>query len=230
MATDKTVSGVRGWWARQSRKTRGILIGIGAVLLIALIGNVFGSDEETPPVASEPPTREVERLTESESVTEVEPTAEATEDPEPTSEPEPEPAAEPETPALAESVSDTMLATLSPVDGPVAASWGDLEATYTWVYSESDVDFEARRVLYGSSDSWPALVESVEDRTDSMVQVNLQVHSQSPDWDQDEISQFVANSFMVTAGPGLEGLDYVLVYSSDGVELNSLARRDSLVD
>lgn len=226
MATDKTVSGVRGWWARRSRRTRGVLVTVGVLLLIALIGNLAGGDEVPEPAASPDPTAEAETSAPP-SVTD-----EPTEEVEPeqvTEEVEPEPV-EDEAPPLAEDVSATMLRVMSPVGGPVAASWDDLADTYTTVYSASEVDVEGRRVLYGASESWPTMVASVEERGATMVQVNLRIHSQSPDWDQDEISRFVANSFMVTAGPEREDLDYVLVYSSDGVEIGSLARRDSAID
>lgn len=221
MATDETASGAGGWWARQSRRARGILIGAGVVLLIAVIGNVFGRGEDVPPPEAEP---DSPVPTEEPSVeVEPEPTSPATVEPEPAEEPE----SEPGQPSLAEYADEAMLAWHSPEGGPVATSWEELADTYTTVHSPSEVSFDERRILYGSSESWPAMVASVEDRTDTILQVNLRVHSQSPDWDQDEIGRFVANSFMTTIGPGREDLDYVLVYSSDGVEIGSLRRSDS---
>ena len=234
MASETSLTGVRGWWARQSRKRRGIYIAVAVVLGIALIGNIFGRGEEVPPPAADPPP--AEPTSEPEAEVEDQSTEDDSAEPEPETDDALTPAPEEETPeapveevqgSIADYANELLLEWYSPDEGPTAATWDELAGTYTTVYSPSEVDFDTRRVLYGASDSWPAMVSSIEDYTDTMLRVNLNVHSQSPDWDQDEIGRFAANSVMITVGPERENLEYVLVFSSDGVEIGSVSRASS---
>ncbi len=161
---------------------------------LVILGLIVGGDDTDSPQAAEPPVVESQSPV-AISAAPVESTPEASASPEPAPEPSAPAASSQE---ATEDYAATVEATVLELRG--LESWGEPDAA-----------------TYGQSDAWPDYVNRVETIRPGQVEVFLDINSNSPDFDAQEMGDFTANSFFAIAGPEHPDLETVRVTTTDGL-------------